>query len=196
MAEKPQTNYLVDAWLILALALVFGGALAGVHIKLNPRIEENKLNESLNQIPALVPGADKALTEQIQVGDTTVFKAMSSQTQQAGWVISASGQGFADIIELLIGVDPDVQRVTGMFVLKNNETPGLGNRIVEEKWRLQFKDKPADRPITVVKREPTGGDQIQAVTGATISSDSVVTIVNRALADIGPQLRARAGEGE
>ena len=51
-------EYLKTAWLVLAMALVFGSLLAGVQITLKPIIEENKRAETFGQVPVLVTGAD------------------------------------------------------------------------------------------------------------------------------------------
>ena len=47
-------NHLFQAWLVLMLAIVFGTCLAAVHVNLSERIAQNKLNESLEQIPGLI----------------------------------------------------------------------------------------------------------------------------------------------
>ena len=74
--------------------------------------------------------------------------------------------------------------LTGLYVLDQKETPGLGNKIIESDWRDQFTSKELGAPLTVVKRDPApGSPEIRAVTGATISSEAVCSIVNRALTD-------------
>ncbi|NCC52310.1 MAG: FMN-binding protein [Spartobacteria bacterium] len=175
-----KNNYIGQAWLVLVLAIVFGSALAGVQTTLQGRINENKLKDTMTQIPNLVPDAETGVQDVI--GGVTVFKAMDKGNQQVGWVIQASGQGFADVIELLVGMSLDGATITGLYVLDQKETPGLGNKIVDDDWRDQFNGQPAGAPLTVVKNKVTEkNDEIQAVTGATISSDSVVAIVNKAV---------------
>ncbi len=183
--------YIVQAWLVIALALIFGGALAAVQIAWGPRVEQNKRDETYAQIPRLVPGAQKDRTQEMEVAGRKVYRAMG-RSGQVGWVIPASGQGFADRIELLIGTDPQVRRITGLYVLDQKETPGLGARIIGEEWRRQFAGKDARRPISAGKSHPPGPDEIQALTGATISSRSVCRIVNDALASVRAELSARA----
>ena len=72
-----------------------------------------------------------------------------------------------------------------MYVLGQKETPGLGDYITGEEFRNQYTGKPADvdKPLVVVKADADDSNEIQALTGATISSDSVTDIVNRALAN-------------
>lgn len=169
-------RFLLDAWLVLVLSLAFGAALAGVHMSLGERIRQNQLNETLSQVPALVVGAREG-RKSSRAAD--LFEALDAQGMLKGYVIRARGQGFADVIQVLIGVTPEVDRITGLYVLEQKETPGLGNRIEEEKWRAQFQGSAALTALTVVRDKPQpGANQVRAVTGATISSRSVCEIVN------------------
>ena len=175
-------NFIVQAWLVILLGIIFGAGLAGVQLALSEKIEQNKLAETLAQIPSLVPGAEAGKPEdKIFVEGKPVFKAMADG-QQVGWVIPANGQGFADVIELLIGVNAEVTQITGLYIIGQKETPGLGNKITENIWLDQFKLKDTLAPLMVVKREAkSGANEIRAVTGATISSESVCNIVNKAM---------------
>lgn len=176
-----KSNYLKDAWLVIALSLLFGAALAGVQGALQPKVEANKLADTLGQIPALVPGAVSGIEDKTPGGLRT-FRALDAENREIGRVIVASGQGFADRIELLVGIDPAGERITGLYIVDQKETPGLGDFITKEKWRAQFAGKPATVPLKVTKTGAQRPEQVDGVTGATISSEAVVTIVNSALA--------------
>ena len=104
--------------------------------------------------------------------------------ERKGWVIKTKGQGYADKIELLLGLSADLKIVTGLFVLDQKETPGLGNKIITEAWRGQFIDAPTAEPLTVVKGGASKPGEIDAVTGATISSKSVTSLINSAIEDL------------
>ena len=56
-----------QAWLVILLALLYGGALAGVQTRLSPKIAENKKNETYSVIPALVRDTDKTKTVELVV---------------------------------------------------------------------------------------------------------------------------------
>jgi len=176
-----KNNYIIQAWLVLLLATGFGAALAGVQYGLRDRIAANKLADTMSQIPLLVPGAKSGEPAE-GFGELLVYKALGADGQLMGWVIRKGDQGFADIIELLIGVGPAGRDITGIYVLDQKETPGLGNKIIEESWRKQFEGKQTTPPLVVVKSAPTKEDDIEAVTGATISSEAVIGIVNKAVA--------------
>jgi electron transport complex protein RnfG len=177
----PKGSILAQAWLVMVLALVFGGALAAMHVTLSDRIAENKLRETLSQIPVLVPGADSG--EEARIAERVVYRALQGE-KQVGWVIPATGQGFADKVELLIGADAAVETLTGIYVLDQKETPGLGNKIIEAGWREQFAGKSALEPLLVTKAASATGQEIRAVTGATISSDTVCDTINATLAEL------------
>ena len=190
-----KNNYIGQGWLILLLAGLFGAALSGVQVGLSGRIEANKKADTMSQIPLLVPGAIKG--EAMQHGDLLVYRATDESGTLAGWVIAASGQGFADKIEALIGVNADASKITGLYILSQNETPGLGNKIVDsvaDSYRAQFDGKSAAGPLVVAKSgATTDNNKIDAITGATISSQSCVDIVNKAVAAFKSELARKQG---
>lgn len=190
-----KNNYLSDAWLVLVLALFFGLGLAYVQATLTPRIDANKLNDALTQIPHLVEGSEQGKKvekiEQVELAGTRVFKALDAAGATVGWVVPASGQGFADVVSVLIGVDANVTKITGLYVLDQKETPGLGDYITDgQKFRNQFVNKPADGSLTVVKHKAAAVTEVEAITGATISSDSVTGIINKRLLEFRQALAA------
>ena len=117
---------------------------------------------------------------------------MSRDDAISGWVVKAQGQGYADKIEVLIGVDPNIQMITGLFILEQKETPGLGNKITLPVWREQFVGKKTSTPFVVVKEKSTVPNTIDAVTGATISSRSVAGIVHQTVTDIKGRLNSQS----
>ena len=189
--RNTRNGYLRQAWLVILLALLCGSGLATVQTTLGPRIAENKQNETYSEIPNLVPGADpddfsKTVKSEVKGRDgksTVVYQAFGADGEQVGWVLPASGSGFADKIDILIGLNLRLTALTGLFVLDQKETPGLGDGIADPEFRDLFVGKPTDRPLVVVTADPTSDNEIRALTGATISSDSVTSIVNKAVAN-------------
>ena len=212
--ERLRSNYLVQAWLVLMLALIFGGALAEVHLKLGPKIEENKLNETRQQIPQLLLGSEGAQTlvakgqkltiksHEVKVEEAgnpvfyNVYEARYPDGKLAGWVAKASGQGYSDKIELLVGFDPAVKTITGIFILDQKETPGLGNNIISVDWRKQFEGLKTSQPIVVTKVEAKEPNEINAITGATISSRSVTKLINTTVNNLHQPLRQMAAQAK
>lgn len=89
----------------------------------------------------------------------------------------SSPEGYGGTIEIMVGVSPD-GTIHGIEILSHLETPGLGAKITEPKFRDQFKNRNLSNTKWAVKKD--GGD-IDAITGATISPRAVVKAVKSGL---------------
>ena len=90
----------------------------------------------------------------------------------------------------MVGLTPDLTRITGIRVLEQVETPGLGGRISEEVFQEQFGDISSQPEVEYVKnQEPEKDNEIRAITGATISSRSVVAIINKNIQNLNDVLQ-------
>lgn len=103
-----------------------------------------------------------------------------------GYVFSALPVGFGGEIAVTVGVSKD-NKISGITVGDNEETPGLGSKTAEEKFTGQFAGKDITKGIKIVKQAVSSDDEIQAVTGATVSSRAVTRAV-QACADLGEKL--------
>lgn len=88
-----------------------------------------------------------------------------------------SPEGYAGNIEIMVGVDP-AGSVTGIEILTQAETPGLGNKISEDWFKAQFRGRSLDNADWRVKKD---GGQFDQITGATISPRAVVKAVRGGL---------------
>ena len=103
-----------------------------------------------------------------------------------------SGNGFQGKIKLMIGLTEDLNKTTSIEVLEQSETPGLGTKILEPPYKDQYNGLVTTPAIKLVKGvEPSNPYEVQSITGATISSRAVVTIVNGGIA----KLRAVENKG-
>lgn len=90
-----------------------------------------------------------------------------------GQAVVASPRGYSGPIEMMVGIDKE-GKVTGVKILNHRETPGLGANIVKSRFLNQFIGKSLKDPIEPKK-------DIDAITGATISSRAVCSGVREAL---------------
>jgi electron transport complex protein RnfG len=163
--------------LILTLfACISGGVLSLVYLFSAPLIELNMLEEQRRSIFNVVPGIERY--EENEKSGIQFFECLDSSGTVVGYALPAQGNGYQGVIKLMVGLRPDLSEITGISVLEQVETPGLGGRISEDSFQEQFRgNKPA---IGYVKNKaPDKPTDIQAITGATISSRSVVSIINR-----------------
>jgi RnfABCDGE-type electron transport complex G subunit len=96
------------------------------------------------------------------------------------WLCQARGAGMWAEIALMFAYDRTHRRIIGMRVLEQNETAGLGDRIGEDTFFEQFDDMEAASGVEM-KAIRIRANQFDAVSGATITSRAVETIINRAL---------------
>jgi electron transport complex protein RnfG len=102
------------------------------------------------------------------------------------------GNGFQGNIRIMFGVNEELNKVTGLEVLEQVETPGLGTKITEEPFIEQFDELVTEPQVDWVKgAPPSNPNEIQTITGATISSKAIVTILNAGI----EQLRSATGSG-
>lgn len=205
--SRLRDSHLGQAWLVLLLAGVFGALLAAVHLKLSPRIEDNIRAEIMREIPGLLLGAEvlegasitiegDLVTVEPAAGEPRVLTIVEQPSEASalyrvadgdperllGWVARGQDHGYADVIELLVGLTADTGRITGIYVLNQKETPALGDGIVRSDFRRHFVGIPTDRPLVVGADAAQSPYAIQALTGATVSSRSVCKIVNDTVA--------------
>ena len=121
------------------------------------------------------PGIENIYKQFPSVNEILLIKNSKSD-KFAGYFITVTSEGFAGKIIMLVAVNPDIT-VRDTKILDMNETPGIGPKIDDEKWREQFKHKTKD-----IKIDKNGVNAINAVAGATKSSEAFVKGVNEALA--------------
>jgi Na+-translocating ferredoxin:NAD+ oxidoreductase subunit G len=190
--------FVQESWLLLASSFVFGLLIAVTNAALSGKIEQNKAAKLNELTKTLLPNASifQPVQAQIEVtlpGGTKetaqVFEAMSADKQRVGWSFMAHGTGFSGPIELVMAVDKDFQKIMGYSVLASSETPGFGDQLKNDYFRNQFINAPAEQLTLSKTGNPAAIDnQIVAMTGATVTSTAVVTIVNTFVVQIKDQI--------
>jgi len=154
---------------ILALiCIVAAGLLASVNSLTKARIIAQAQAEEEASLKEVIPDGESF--EPVKSGEEIIYyKALDKAGKLLGVVFKASGKGYSSPIETMVGMRED-GTVTAIKVLSQNETPGLGARVVEPSFIGQF----ANKNITRLS-------EVQAITGATISSKTVIdSVKNRA----------------
>jgi len=197
----------------LVFTLTLAGLLSGLLIvsayELTlPRIEANQAAALRKAVFEVLPGT-KQMQQLIWRDGHLVVAGPSQKAPQpgssvyggydqagkfVGYAIPAAGPGFQDTIQLIFGFNPARRRIVGMEVLESRETPGLGSRIADDPgFHSQFKDLAVEPKVVLVKGHGDKANDVDAITGATISSTAVVKIINKADATWLPKL-PKAGQ--
>ena len=152
-----------------------------------PRITANKAERLRRAVFEVVPGSeqlervvwDGSALVPAEEGEPAVYKALTADGELVGYAIPSEGPGFQDNIKLIYGFDPARDRIVGMQILESRETPGLGDKIFKDpEFVAEFRDLAVEPEVKAVKGHGTGENEVDAITGATISSNAVVKIIN------------------
>ena len=149
---------------------------------------------------AQVESAREAAARRTALPEAVVFKAdttddgfvfyngwadSSASGEPVGYIALALGKGYSSKIRTVVGVDSEMN-ITGIKIVFQLETPGLGTRIEEVRkgddapwFQEQFRGKTLEY-LEVVVRTPDP-ERIEAITGATISSEAVTNSVREAV---------------
>ncbi len=180
--------------LTLAIAgLLSGIAIIGIYETTLPTITANKARELREAVLKVLPGVTQMQALVYRDGELVVvaspdkdepviYGGHDDQGAFVGYAVPAAGPGFQDTIALLYGYRPGDRQVVGMEILESRETPGLGDKIYKDAdFVAEFSALLVDPEIVAVKKgTKTGDNQVDAITGATISAKAVVRIINEA----------------
>ena len=189
-------NKIVKNTLILTAITVVSGLLLGVvyDITKEPiaQAQENTKQEAYRAVlsdassfEAVDFDADSAsslLSENGYTSDeiTGVVEGTDDSGETVGYVISVqSGEAYDGTLELSVGIATD-GTVKGVEMLDISETAGLGMKADEAEFKDQFKDKNVEK-FTYTKTGEDGDDMIDAISGATITTNAVTNAVDSAL---------------
>ena len=120
-----------------------------------------------------------------------VYLGFDRAGKPIGFAVPASGPGFQDNVKLIFGYDPASEQLTGMKLIDQRETPGIGDKVEKDlEFVKEFTGPKA--PIEGVKAGRGAGNPhaVDMISGATISSRAVITIINRRLEALAPALKA------
>jgi electron transport complex protein RnfG len=191
----------------LVATLAVAGALAGLLIVLvnqhtKPIIDKYKAEQLQKAVYEVLPGVeryntyylvDNALSFALPEGAKEseykrVYVGYDNSSQIKGVAISRGESGFQDVVQIIFGFDPATGKLSGMKVLDSKETPGLGDKIFKDQTFVdQFFAGP-ETPLVGVKAGAGKGlpNEIDTITGATISSKVVIDIINHGLEEWRP----------
>ncbi len=157
---------------ILALICVIAaGALAGVNALTRSKILAQALAEEQSALKDVMPQA-ASFSEVKEADEILYYRALDGQGSLMGVVFKAKGKGYSSVIETLVGMSLS-GKISAIKVVSLSETPGLGMRVTENSFCGQFDN-----------RDALDLSQVQAISGATISSRAVIDSVSAKAGEI------------
>ncbi|GIM29694.1 electron transport complex subunit G [Clostridium polyendosporum] len=153
--------------------LISGAIIGGTYFITEPVTLQKNIILKNQAMKALVKDAESFKTVD---GKKDWFVAQKDGKVVA-YVVPAESKGFDGEIKMLVAVTTD-GKIIDYDILSSNETPGLGDNASKEPFKKQFKDKKIEDLIVV--KDPSNINNIQAITGATISSRAVTKGIKEA----------------
>lgn len=164
---------LKPALILCVICLLATAALAGTNMLTADTIAQQKVITEQESRKQVLPNADS-----FEEADGYAIGKTGSDV--AGYVFVTSSKGYGGDVQVMTGISVDGQ-ITGVVILEQDETPGLGANAEKESFRDQFKQAVPENGFTVTK-STAGEGEISAMTGATITTTAVTNAVNDAIA--------------
>ena len=172
MKQESNVRYILRlALTLLAICAVVSALLAGVNAITKDRIAAIQAQKTQDAIEKVLPGVEGLQKLELS-GETGTVRTV--YVSGSSYAVEVAPGGFDGPITMMVGISEG--QVTGVSVISHTETPGLGavaaaNNAKGEAFRGQFAGQSGTLAV---------GDQIDGMSGATITSKAVVTGVNAA----------------
>jgi len=209
LAQQPDSPSTKMILVLTGIAMLSGFLVVLVAQLTAPVIAENQRIAIEKAVVKVIPGATthkefyleggKLVTEKQQQDSDSIYAGYNAGGKLLGVAAKAAAQGYAGMIYLLYGYDPSCECIRGIKILKMAETPGLGDKIITDKnfqanfdaldARLDAGNKSLANAIVTVKAGTKQHDwEIDAISGATISSVAVGKALNESAQRLMPQV--------
>ena len=176
---------------LIITILVVAVVLLGATYALNGVATANAQTEHLKTLQTLVPGSTTFTVEPYDGEDANIVSVHKGET---GFVVETVTYGYAGNINMLVGVNNE-GKVVGLVVRELSETYGLGaNALTDVDFLAQFLNKSGEFAVATVGADAFSGatgtatestgetTDVDALTGATVTSKAVVRAINSAVA--------------
>lgn len=166
-------DILKPALILFAICLVVTALLAGTNLLTKDKIAEQSALEAEQSRKVVLSDADS-----FEEADGYYIGKANNET--VGYVFQTEAKGYGGAVKVMTGISADGQ-ITGVVILEHSETPGLGANAEKASFTDQFKQAVPENGITLVKNKAPSDGEIEAMTGASITSRAVTNAVNEAI---------------
>ena len=207
----PQPPGLRMVRLLGAVSLVCGVLIVGTNLATSGRIRRNQEIIMRDSVAELLPGIQKQIIYGIEPsGELKILPGVEAEGPRLfagydtsgkflGVVIETSERGYADVISAMYAYSPEKKEITGFKVVDMRETPGLGDRVRSDpEFQKNFTALDASGHAISAVRHGTKKSawEIDAISGATISSRAVGRMLNKSVQSVTPVVLKNLGRIE
>lgn len=166
--------------ILFAICVIVSAALAGTNLLTEDKIAEQAALKAEESRKLVLPGAESFGQVPSNQDDGPYAYVGFSGEDAVGVVFETAAKGYGGDVKVMTSISMEGE-ITGVVILSHGETPGLGANAEKEEFREQYKQAAPDSGIQVVKYQTPAEGQIEAMTGATITSTAVTNAVNQAI---------------
>jgi Na+-transporting NADH:ubiquinone oxidoreductase subunit C len=168
---------------VLILGSILTSALVGVNSFTTPIIEKNEdIKLKSNVLDALEVPYDQETVEQAFSNNVKAVEEDGARyyiSANGDYALPYEGSGLWGPITGILAMSPNLTDISGITIMSQEETPGLGSRIAEDEYLELFVGKRFSPSLELVKPgTATAETQIDSISGATLSCKAFVTILN------------------
>ena len=169
-------DIIVPAAALLIFCLVATAILAGTNMITKDKIADNAVQTEIASRATVLPGG-KTYGDVTELdGGVTWCIGYDEAGEELGYVFTTGAKGYGGTVAVMVGMDLE-GNITGVEILSHSETPGLGANATKPDFKERFIGKSG---ILTVNKSSNEGQDVQAITAATITSTAVVNAVNLA----------------
>lgn len=175
--NEKQYGILAIAFNLTMACLIAGAIIAVTYYITNPIAVQKNILLNNQAMQALVPDAESFK----KVDGKEGWYSAQKNNNLLAYIVPIDTKGFGGSIKMLVAVTPDGKEID-FNIVQHNETPGLGDNARKDSFRAQFHGKDSSKMVVV--KDPANHENIQAMTGATITSRAVTKGVKEAEDDV------------
>ncbi len=168
----------VPTAVLLTICVVVSAALAGTNLLTKDKIAEAAAKKAEDSRKVVLQEADSF--EAAGAGNAGEYYIGKSGSETVGYVFETSAKGYGGDVKVMTGISAEGV-ITGVIILSHGETPGLGANAEKEDFRAQYRQPVPGTALQLVKYQTPMEGQVEAMTGATITSTAVTNAVNQAV---------------
>lgn len=187
--KKPLRDIVKSTVVLFLICASVTLALAFTNAATKDKIAERAGESEIASMKEVLPDAD-SYEEVERLGSLTASSEQLSLVKKAyngvkdgkaiGRVFMVENKGYGGVIKISIGID-NKGELTGVTIIEMNETPGLGSKVKDKSFISQFLGVAPKELLSVVKSGGSKDEEINAISGATISSRAVTSSVQAAV---------------
>ncbi|MBR3815634.1 MAG: RnfABCDGE type electron transport complex subunit G [Clostridia bacterium] len=167
-------DIIVPTIALFIFCLVATALLAGTNMITKDKIADNAVQTEIQSRKLVLPEG-VTYSDAVEADDgVTYCTGYDSEGNEVGYVFTAGAKGYGGTVTVMAGIDTE-GKITGVEILSHSETPGLGANAVKPDFKNRFIGKSG---ILTVDKNSNEGQNVQAITAATITSKAVTNAVN------------------